>query len=220
MTPETKRALERLCTGTPAEDDAWSALRESGTAPAGDAGPARERSRRFRVRLRPPCRGGRGPAPRDHPRHAGEGVRQPAAQRARGTQTFLVKMSRKIDPNDVQPEMCPTCPWRPGSPYANLAPDLRECAARRQSLPKQYPLVSSIDSITYFRFAKDFHRRRSQNHIIPFAMKPHLLVTFRSRFRSRRVWLARFECGAENALEAVRVAWRHNAEIIATENVQ
>jgi len=42
-------------------------------------------------------------------------------------------------------------------------------------------------------------------------------VTFRSRSRSRRIWQARFECGGDNAKEILRVAWLHNAEIVATE---
>lgn len=34
----------------------------------------------------------------------------------------------KVDPNNVLAEMCGTCPWRAGSPYANLRPDLEKSA--------------------------------------------------------------------------------------------
>ena len=42
-------------------------------------------------------------------------------------------------------------------------------------------------------------------------------VAFRSRNRSRRVWVARFDMGSdyENALAALTAAFKHNAEIIS-----
>lgn len=45
---------------------------------------------------------------------------------------------------------------------------------------------------------------------------PWMDVTFQSRGRSGRIWLARFECGsaAANHRAAVEVAWKMNARII------
>lgn len=43
-------------------------------------------------------------------------------------------------------------------------------------------------------------------------------VTFRSKNRSGRVWVARFDMGSdhENALAALTVAFKHNAAIIGS----
>jgi hypothetical protein len=47
-------------------------------------------------------------------------------------------------------------------------------------------------------------------------MSTHIEVTFRSLGRSKRVHIARFECGADNARLIIQHAWRHNSEVVKT----
>lgn len=44
-----------------------------------------------------------------------------------------------------------------------------------------------------------------------------IIVTYRSRFRSKRVWQVSFDLGSdvENSLAALKYAWQMGAEIIA-----
>lgn len=47
--------------------------------------------------------------------------------------------------------------------------------------------------------------------------EPRLSVRFKSRGRSGREWSATFAlgCGRQNRLEALRLAWQMNAEIVS-----